>query len=107
MALAGYLLTRGAVTLGMRTIMKKAIPSEDARRADGQSSRRPGKTALSKDIQSHIGRKLRTAYGQLVQEPVPAKFADLLNRLADSEQPAGGEPVRKGGREETTREPQS
>ena len=91
--------------------MKKAIPSEDGRRVDGQASRRLGKTALSKDIQSHIGKKLRTVYGQLVQEPVPDKFADLLNRLADSEQPSAGERAvageHDGGHEETTREPQS
>jgi hypothetical protein len=40
---------------------------------------------LTKELQAHIGGKLRAAYGQLVQEPVPDRFADLLKQLADAE----------------------
>ena len=40
---------------------------------------------LSRELQQHLGGKLRAAYGQLVQEPVPDRFADLLKQLSDAE----------------------
>ena len=44
---------------------------------------------LSKELQDHIGGKLRAAYGQLVQEPVPDRFADLLKQLSEAESTQG------------------
>jgi len=40
---------------------------------------------LSKELQNHIGSKLRAVYGQLVQEPVPERFSELLKQLSNAE----------------------
>jgi hypothetical protein len=39
----------------------------------------------AKDVQTHLGRKLRAVYGEMVQEPVPDKFLSLLEQLAKTE----------------------
>jgi hypothetical protein len=39
---------------------------------------------LSPDAQAMIGRKLKSVYSDLVAEPLPAKFTELLARLAAS-----------------------
>ena len=38
--------------------------------------------ALSPALQGHLGRQLRTLYGELVNEPIPDKFTKLLEELA-------------------------
>jgi hypothetical protein len=40
---------------------------------------------LTKELQEHIGGKLRAAYGELIQEPVPERFAQLLKQLGEAE----------------------
>jgi hypothetical protein len=57
---------------------------------------------LSKELQDHIGGKLRAAYGQLVQEPVPDRFSDLLKQLSEAESTQG-----KKARSATDEEPQT
>jgi hypothetical protein len=42
---------------------------------------------LSKELQNHIGSKLRAVYGQMVQEPVPERFSELLKQLSNTEAP--------------------
>lgn len=37
--------------------------------------------ALDRQIQSRIGDQLRAMYDELMQQPVPDRFADLLSRL--------------------------
>ena len=37
--------------------------------------------ALDRTIQSQIGDKLRTMYGELIEQPVPDRLADLLRQL--------------------------
>jgi hypothetical protein len=43
----------------------------------------PGKTdaKLGRDIQAKIGQQLRALYDDVVNQGVPDRFADLLNRL--------------------------
>jgi anti-sigma factor NepR-like protein len=43
----------------------------------------PGKTdaKLGRDIQAKIGQQLRALYDEVVNQGVPDRFADLLNRL--------------------------
>lgn len=41
--------------------------------------------ALPKEVQSHLGRKLQAVYGEMVQEPVPDKFMNLLSQLSQAE----------------------
>lgn len=42
---------------------------------------------LSKELQNHLGSKLRAVYGQMVQEPVPEQFSELLKQLSNAEEP--------------------
>ncbi|MFD0916485.1 NepR family anti-sigma factor [Pseudahrensia aquimaris] len=42
------------------------------------------KPALKADIQAKIGEKLKEAYADVVNEPVPDRFLDLLNQLEAS-----------------------
>ncbi len=37
--------------------------------------------ALDENIQSHIGRRLRSLFDAVAQEPVPERFLDLLDQL--------------------------
>lgn len=39
-------------------------------------------TPLTPDLQGHIGRKLRSTYAELVNEPIPDRFTKLLEELA-------------------------
>lgn len=41
---------------------------------------------LDRVIQSRIGDQLRAMYDDLVQQPVPDRFVDLLNRLERSDE---------------------
>ena len=43
------------------------------------------KRELPPEAQDAIGRKLRAHYGELVEQPLPDKFRDLLEQLAKSE----------------------
>lgn len=40
---------------------------------------------LSPSLQGHLGRQLRAAYSELIQEPMPDKFAKLLEELSVSQ----------------------
>ena len=39
---------------------------------------------LSRDIQARLGQQLRAMYDDVVEQGVPDRFTDLLNRLDDS-----------------------
>ena len=41
----------------------------------------PGEPGLDRVIQDRIGDHLRSMYDELVQQPVPDRFVELLNRL--------------------------
>ena len=42
------------------------------------------KCGLPTQIQGAIGKQLRQVYGQMLSEPLPDKFSDLLNALGQS-----------------------
>lgn len=63
-----------------------AARSLDAKQMAGQSE--PG---LDRAIQARIGDNLRAMYDDLLQQPVPDRFKDLLGQL---EQPADKEQMR-------------
>ena len=48
-------------------------------RGRGRDENAPG---LDRIIQAQIGDKLRTMYGELVEQPMPDKFAAILDRLS-------------------------
>jgi hypothetical protein len=41
----------------------------------------PAEPSLGRDIQNKIGQQLRAMYDDVVNQGVPARFVDLLNRL--------------------------
>jgi hypothetical protein len=41
----------------------------------------PAEPSLGRDIQSKIGQQLRAMYDDVVNQGVPARFVDLLDRL--------------------------
>jgi Anti-sigma factor NepR len=54
------------------------VMQTDKSRGDGTQS---GTTAIGSDIQGHLGRKLKASYDELVRQPVPDKFRQLLEEL--------------------------
>jgi len=40
-----------------------------------------GKAAIGADIQGYLGRKLKASYDELVRQPVPDEFRQLLEEL--------------------------
>ena len=54
-------------------------PAATAGAAQSKDERAPG---LDRIIQAQIGDKLRTMYGELVEQPMPDRFAAILDRLS-------------------------
>lgn len=44
-----------------------------------------GPPALDRTVQAQIGDKLRAMYGELVEQPMPDRFASILDRLSKGE----------------------
>jgi hypothetical protein len=51
-------------------------------------SRTPGR--LGRDVQAKIGNQLRSLYDDIVQEGVPDRFVELLQRLDDEGEKGSG-----------------
>ncbi len=47
----------------------------------------PENAGLSSDSQAFIGLKLRELYDDVVAEPIPERFMQLLNQLGDNKKP--------------------
>jgi Anti-sigma factor NepR len=43
--------------------------------------RMPDEPKLDPGLQAHIGAQLRSYYAELIDEPVPSRFVELLKRL--------------------------
>ena len=50
---------------------------------EGENAK-PG-ARVDANVRAHLGRKLKTAYQALVEEPVPDKFVKLLEELRNKE----------------------
>ena len=48
------------------------------------------RTALDRESRKAIGKQLQSLYDQVVHEPIPDRFSDLLSRLDDAEGKASG-----------------
>lgn len=48
---------------------------------DNETGLDPDKDSLPRDIQNRIGRRLRSLYGDVLEEPVPDHFRALLDSL--------------------------
>lgn len=45
------------------------------------TQRKGGETNLDTDVQAHIGRQLRAGYVDILNQPVPDRFLELLSEL--------------------------
>ena len=54
---------------------QKPMESVDTRNSNGKQGK------LSRDVQSRLGQQLRAMYDDVVNQGVPDRFNDLLNRL--------------------------
>ncbi|WP_349358493.1 NepR family anti-sigma factor [Stappia sp.] len=61
----------------------------------GRQRRRQGSGAAAA---SRIGQRLKLAYDELVEEPVPERFTELLRALDEADSVAMPETARKGHR---------
>ena len=59
---------------GLATVMPQSSTHDDA----------ASEPSLDRQIQSRIGDQLRAMYDDLMQQPVPDRFAELLGRLENS-----------------------
>lgn len=53
--------------------------------ASKQGEITPSQTQLPAELQGQIGQRLREAYNELVSEPVPDRFINLLQQLKERE----------------------
>jgi hypothetical protein len=49
------------------------------------SPRKEAAPAMDPELQAHIGRHLKAAYEDILNQPVPDRFRQLLDQLSDSE----------------------
>jgi hypothetical protein len=56
--------------------------SSDVKR--GPAAQEPGACPDTKGVSEHIGKGLRDLYGDMLAQPVPDRFLELLNRLEAS-----------------------
>ena len=60
-------------------VIGEAGVSDAADDATGSAEGRPGVT----DVQAYIGRQLRAVYDDVVKQPIPDRFLDLMKQLDD------------------------
>jgi len=53
--------------------------------ASKQGEISPSQTHLPAELQGQIGQRLREAYNELISEPVPDRFINLLQQLKERE----------------------
>jgi hypothetical protein len=68
--------------------MNKGKPSRRKTEMDLQGSEPAPVARLGPDIKAKIGQQLRLMYGEVVNQGVPDRFVEILNRL--DEPPEGG-----------------
>lgn len=65
---------------------KPAGPDKPMESASTQAKKPSAKTAkLSREVQTRLGQQLRAVYDEVVNEGVPDRFTELLNRLDTEE----------------------
>lgn len=52
---------------------------------------------LSPDLQAHIGVRLKAFYDSVLSEPIPDRFAELLDRLDSADATKSGAGAKDGG----------
>ena len=64
--------------------LKRPKSKAKTRTESSQEKRPGGQQGLSPALQDHIGRQLRAMFDDVAQEPVPARFLQLLKDLEQS-----------------------
>lgn len=52
--------------------------------------------AMDSELQAHIGRHLKAAYEDILNQPVPDRFRQLLDQLGESEESSANEEPNDG-----------
>lgn len=65
----------------------KGAPPSGARRRQPKAG-----ASVQMQVQDHIGRQLRAVYDDLLSQPVPERFLELLEQLDKNQQPAAETP---------------
>ena len=60
---------------------------ETAETRNRKSDAKPAK--LSREVQARLGQQLRTMYDEVVNQGVPDRFTDLINRINGDENKGG------------------
>lgn len=61
------------------------MPHEQSSETSATAKGREDAVILPPEAQGQIGKQLRKVYGEVLAEPMPDKFAELLARLSQSE----------------------
>jgi hypothetical protein len=69
----------GVTTMNERKPVGQQKPMESPETNTKKSATKTGK--LGRDVQARLGQQLRAMYDDVVNQGVPDRFADLLNRL--------------------------
>jgi hypothetical protein len=76
-----------------RRLFERSLPQEMCSMTNKQTQEEPGMaeedTQIDKLIQRRIGAKLRSYYDELLNEPIPEKFIELLVKLDEKERKEG------------------
>lgn len=64
---------------------ESAMPHEQKSERSTSANSREDAVILPPEAQGQIGKQLRKVYGEVLAEPMPDKFAELLARLSQSE----------------------
>lgn len=70
---------------GRRGLMHQNDENDERGDGQGKAAVKDGHAVLPREAQGRIGQHLRRIYGEILAEPLPDKFAKLLNNLAKTE----------------------
>jgi hypothetical protein len=70
-----------------RKLVGQQKPMETAETRNRKSDAKPAK--LSREVQARLGQQLRTMYDDVVNQGVPDRFTDLINRINGDENKGG------------------
>lgn len=71
--------------VGLRDLMHRKDEKDVTAAAASKSEREDPQVLLPKEAQGRIGQHLRRIYGEILSEPLPDKFSQLLDNLAKTE----------------------
>jgi hypothetical protein len=64
----------------------------------GMGRRKDSAPEIDQELQAHIGRHLKAAYDDILNQSVPDRFLSLLEQLTDKDEPASETGAEKGSK---------